>query len=201
MTKSKNPPPTLGCYDDLAGSLDYALQLLARGVADRRAPFHTPSVATLGLDGTPRVRTVVLRSYDLEQRQLRFHTDQRSTKIAEIMANPRGAMLFYDAGQKIQLRVACQFSLPKGTSWQTAWDATAPMSRECYQVDQPPGTPIESPELARFDAAATEDGAINFQPVLAKIETIEWLYLAASGHRRAYFDFQGATPLMQWLVP
>jgi pyridoxamine 5'-phosphate oxidase len=201
MTKSKTPPPPLACYDDLAGSLAYALQLLARGVADRRAAFHTPSVATLGLDGAPQLRTVVLRGFDLEQRQLRFHTDRRSTKIEEITANPRGAMLFYDTGQKIQLRVLCHFSLPRDAGWQTAWDATAPMSRECYQVDLPPGTPIENPGLAHFDPVATDDGAINFQPVLAQIETIEWLYLAARGHRRAHFDLRGDAPIMQWLVP
>jgi pyridoxamine 5'-phosphate oxidase len=201
MTKSKTPPPILPCYDDLAASLDYSWQLLARGVADRRAAFHTPSVATLGLDGTPRVRTVVLRGCDLDLRHLRFHTDRRSTKIAEIAANPMGAMLFYDAGQKIQLRLSCHFSLSPSTVWQKAWEATAPMSRECYQVDQPPGTPIERPDLARFDAEATEDGAQNFQPILARIETIEWLYLAARGHRRAFFDLRGDAPQMQWLVP
>lgn len=201
MTKSKTPPTLLPCYDDLAGSLDYAWQMLARGVADRRSAFHTPSVATLGFDGAPRIRTVVLRGCNVADQVLRFHTDKRSAKIKEIAANDRGAMLFYDHGLKIQLRLSCQFYLSDQATWDAAWQATRAMSRECYQVEQAPGDVIDAPTRASFNAAATEDGADNFQPVLARVETIEWLYLAAKGHRRALFDLSQQPAEMQWLVP
>ena len=44
------------------------------------------------------------------------------------------------------------------------------------------------PYKAIFNASTTEDGEINFAPVAAEVKTMEWLYLAAKGHRRAYFD-------------
>lgn len=201
MTKSKTPPPLLSCYDDLAGSLDHAWRLLSRAVADRRCAFHTPSVATLGIDGAPQIRTVVLRGCDVDRRQLRFHTDRRAPKIREITANPQGAMHFYDAGQKIQLRLGCRFQLADDALHETAWQATRPMSRACYQVTEAPGTVIDAPERALFDADQTKDGEVNFQPVLAHIDTMEWLYLAARGHRRAHFDFTQEPIKLNWLIP
>ncbi|NBR79124.1 MAG: pyridoxamine 5'-phosphate oxidase, partial [Alphaproteobacteria bacterium] len=60
--------------------------MLERGAADRRSAFHTPTVATIGLDGRPRLRTIVLRACDTANRSLRFHTDARSDKINELRA-------------------------------------------------------------------------------------------------------------------
>lgn len=192
-------PPPLPCYDDLAGSRDYAWQMLARGVKDRKSPFHTPTVATVRPDGSPTIRTVVLRGCDVEARRLRFHTDTRSGKVAELGANPKAALHFYDAGAKIQLRLGVRLSLMDGAPYDAAWAATRPMSRECYQVTQAPGSRIDDPHAVRFDAAATQDGEDHFVPVQAAVETLEWLYLAARGHRRALFDFR--TDAMNWLVP
>jgi pyridoxine/pyridoxamine 5'-phosphate oxidase len=71
----------LACYDDLEGTLAYAWGLLERGVSDRHSPIHTPTVATIGGDGRPSIRTVVLRDCDLDARMLRFHTDRRAPKL------------------------------------------------------------------------------------------------------------------------
>jgi len=66
-------------------------------------------------------------------------------------------------------------------------------------VTQGPGSAIASPLDVAFDAEATQDGEAHFVPVRAHVETMEWLYLAARGHRRALFDFTQDT--MDWLVP
>ena len=58
-------------------------------------------------------------------------------------------------------------------------DSYPPDERECYQVTTAPGTPIEDPYEAIFDASITQDGEINFAPVAAEVKTMEWLYLAA----------------------
>ena len=81
------PDPPVDLDDVLAESF----RLLARGVADRRSPFHTPTLASLNADGAPSLRTVVLRGFDPARRELRVHTDARSAKLAELAAEPRAA--------------------------------------------------------------------------------------------------------------
>ena len=75
--KQRRGPPLLSCYDSLEDSCAYAWLMLSRGVKDARAPFHTPTVATVDAHGQPHMRTIVLRSCDPEARRLRFHTDTR----------------------------------------------------------------------------------------------------------------------------
>ena len=199
--QTKIPPAPLSCYDNLEDTLGYAWSLLARGVKDRKSAFHTPTVATIGIDDAPHLRTVVLRGCDVEQQRLRFHTDKRSAKVLEMSAKPNAAIHCYDAGLKIQLRLGVELKLIDGTGFDEAWTATRPMSRECYQVTTAPGSPIEDPYEAIFDASTTHDGEINFAPVAAEVQTMEWLYLAAKGHRRAYFDLTQTPVKMCWLVP
>ncbi|NJR71988.1 MAG: hypothetical protein HC782_02435 [Gammaproteobacteria bacterium] len=59
-------------YNDLSASLAHAWACLARGSADRRSPFHAPVVASVGIDGTPEQRTMILRKVDVPTRTLRF---------------------------------------------------------------------------------------------------------------------------------
>lgn len=47
------------------------------------------ALATVSADGSPRVRHVLLSSYD--RGRLHFHTDERTTKMAELAADPRAA--------------------------------------------------------------------------------------------------------------
>ena len=199
--KREKAAPLLGCYDDLDGSCAHAWALLARGVKDRRSPFHTPGLATVSPEELPEIRTVVLRGCDPQTRNLRFHTDTRSAKIADMQKQPQAALHFYDPGAKIQLRVRARLELLTGEAYASAWDNTRPMSRECYQVTQAPGSRLSTPGDVVFDAAATNDGADHFAPVVAHVRQIEWLYLAARGHRRALFDFTASNPQHSWLVP
>ena len=199
--KQRRGPPLLSCYDSLEDSCAYAWLMLSRGVKDARAPFHTPTVATVDAHGQPHMRTIVLRACDPEARRLRFHTDTRSSKVAQLAQNPNAAMHFYDAQAKIQLRLTVRLQPLSGDELEAAWAATRPMSRECYQVTQGPGTALQAPHDVTFDAAATDDGRAFFVQIGADIQAIEWLYLAAKGHRRALFDFQNGGTKLQWLVP
>ena len=45
----------------------------------------------------------------------------------------------------------------------------------------------------------SEEGYKNFTVIKCKIKSIEWLYLAAKGHRRAIFDL--VNDKKYWLVP
>lgn len=197
--KGTGGTPLLACYDDLTASCAYGWSMLERGVKDRKSAFHTPSIATISANGSPTMRTVVLRGCATAEKTLRFHTDTRSGKIAELQKNPLAAMHFYDSGAKIQLRLAVRLEMLSGDAFDAAWEATRPMSRECYQVMQSPGSQISDPYEVTFNAALTHDGEAYFVPVAAHVLRMEWLYLAARGHRRALFDFEHDT--QSWLVP
>lgn len=193
-------------YNDLDASLAEAWRLIADGVGNRTAPFHTPTVATVDSDGAPRLRTVVLRKADPDQRWLQFHTDRRSHKLAEIAAEPRVAVHLYDPDAKIQLRArgtaAVHGDGPDPVA-DRAWAATRSFSRACYRIDPGPGTPLDRPDgYAEPEPEDPEVGREMFRVVRVHLAELEWLYLHAHGHRRALFAWDAAGRLdARWLTP
>lgn len=201
MARPEAPP---AWYDDLDGSLAEAWRLLARGVVDRRSGFHTPMLASLGRDGRPRARVAVLRAADPARWTLRFHTDRRSEKYAELRADARIALTGYDAGAKIQLRVEGSASLHADDAIaDAAWSGSRPMSRACYGVEPGPGQGLADGAAFALpgDEAGIADGRRNFCAVMIEVQSIEWLYLAIAGHRRALFRRGGGAVDAAWLVP
>ena len=81
------------------------------------------------------------------------------------------------------------------------------MSRKCYLLDNGPGSESLKPtsglkaELDNFEFTReqSEEGYKNFTVIQCKIKSIEWLYLAAQGHRRARFELDNNKEY--WLVP
>jgi pyridoxamine 5'-phosphate oxidase len=194
------PPPSY--YDDLPATLDEAWGLLVRGAVDRRHAFHTPTVATVGLDGTPRVRTVVLRAVDMRARTVRFHTDRRSGKFAELTHAPAIALHAYDPGAKIQVRLSgtAQLHACGSDLAASAWRQSQAMSRLCYGQLAAPGTAVDDP-YAALAGGSDEEGERNFVAVVTKVSRLEWLYLAHAGHRRAVFSWDGDAHSGVWLAP
>jgi pyridoxamine 5'-phosphate oxidase len=189
--------------DDLALTLEEAWSRLTHGVRDRRSPFHTPAVATIGLDGRPRMRTVVLRGADAGQGTLRFHTDLRGAKVAEVRCDPRVALHAYDPRAKFQVRLEGRASIHfNDLVADKAWEASRLMSRACYATEPQPGTPLD--EVGGFDIPSEENeintGRVNFCVVLLHVATIETLYLDHAGHRRALFAL-GHPIDANWLTP
>ena len=177
--------------------------MLVRGATDRKTAFHTPVLASLRRDGRPAARTVVLRDVDPELRTLRVHTDRRSMKYEEIAADPRISMHFYDPADKVQICIEGRGVLHAADGLaDLAWSRTQPMSRICYRVSPGPGTPIGDPsDAVSVGPGDHEAGRENFAAISVAIDTIEWLYLAAQGHRRARFRWDGAGAAATWLVP
>jgi hypothetical protein len=173
---------------------------LEAAAEDRHSPWHTMVVASADAEAAPDLRTVVLRGCVPAARSLRFHTDRRSAKIPVFGANPRAAFLFYDPVSKIQLRARGRIALvTEGSLFDQVWAATAAMSRRCYLTDPAPGTPADRPMTGlagdlgarRPSAAESEAGRAHFTLALAAIDALDWLHLAADGHRRAQFFWQG----------
>lgn len=198
--------PSHGFSDDLEASLAHAFDGLASAATDRRAAMHTPSVATIGLDGSPRSRTVVLRHFDRTERSIRFHTDIRSEKYAELQTDPRIAAHFYDVGEKIQLRLNGRATVHVTDSLANeAWAASQAMSRHCYVTEPAPGSVISDGGNFSIPKGRelTDDGRRHFCAVKMVFTRLEWLWLGSDGHRRALFEWneQASTPVMRWLVP
>jgi pyridoxamine 5'-phosphate oxidase len=182
--------------------------MLSDAVSNRNSPFRIP-VFICGNQSDFDGRIVVLRKSDQSNNILQYHSDIRSGKIARLRKNKNGAMLFYDKEEKIQVRmkVDCVVNHNNDTT-KESWSKTQHVSRKCYLVDSDPGsksaTPTSGlkPELDnfKFSKEQSEAGYKNFTVIQCKIKSIEWLYLAAKGHRRAFLDYSDGEKYT-WLVP
>ena len=180
---------------------------LVTGAVKSRTPFHTPCVATLNGDEVS-LRTVVLRKALAEERELRFHTDIRSPKWQELSLNPSISALFYDAVDRIQLRVKGKAILQQTNDITAkAWQKTTLSSRCCYLTEYSPSSfsvistsgLSEDIEKENFTLAESESGYSNFGIVSIHVQSIDWLWLNHAGHRRAFFDYEKGS--FQWMIP
>jgi len=153
---------------------------------------------------------VVLRGINKKDKNLWFHTDIRSKKIRILKANPIASLLFYDKEEKIQLRITGKVKINYQNSIaQKSWNKTTHMSRKCYLGNEAPGSDTLSPTSGlteeidnhKYSIEESEIGYNNFCVVEIFIESIEWLYLAARGHRRAYFALKNSSVEKKWLIP
>ena len=203
---------SLDLADDRAAVLSDVGQRLGRAAKDRRAAMHTPVVATIAQDGSPSQRVMVLRAFDRTTATMRFHTDSRAAKADHIGAGSPVSILGYDAGAKRQFRLSGVARMETDTpAADKAWAEATLFAKRCYLADPAPGTVSDAPVsglAADIEGRVPEDeqevapGRPNFALLMAQIDTIEFLHLAHTGHRRALFrrspdgEWRG-----QWLVP
>jgi len=181
--------------------------MLDDAVTNRSSTFRIP-VFVCGDQKDFDGRIVVLRKSDQSNNILQFHSDIRSEKITKLKINKNASMLFYDKEEKIQVRLKVECIVNHNNEiTKESWSKTGHISRKCYLVDNGPGTESPNPtsglkpELDNFEFTMeeSEKGYKNFTVIQCKIKTIEWLYLAARGHRRARFDLENNQNT--WLVP
>ena len=194
-------------YENLEEIQNKYWSMLDDAVTNRGSPFRIPVFICAHQDEVDG-RIVVLRKSDRANNLLQFHTDLRSPKVDILKKNKKASLVFYDKEEKIQLRVKVECEVNnKNSTTEESWKKTQHISRRCYLTDSPPGTASENPtsgmisKLEDFDYTMeqSEQGYKNFTVIKCKINSIEWLYLAAKGHRRAKFDFQSNKNA--WLVP
>lgn len=169
---------------------------LARAVQSRHDAWHLMAVATVAADGSPRVRTVVLRRFDAAARVVHFHADARSPKVAEIRERPGVQLMLYDPVARLQARISATAAVHVGDDAARAgWDASQPMSRACYAATLGPSHELIEGQMVpvllpgQFDEA---EAFANFAVIACAVETIDVLELHADGHRRARLDWVGA---------
>ena len=194
-------------YENLKEIKKKIWSMLDDAVTNRSSQFRIP-VFICGDQKDFDGRIVVLRKSDQSNNLVQFHSDIRSDKIAKLKSNKNASMLFYDKEEKIQVRLKVECIVNHDNEiTKESWSKTGHMSRKCYLVDNGPGTESSvptsglKPELDNFEFTIeqSEEGYKNFTVIQCKIKSIEWLYLAAKGHRRAIFELDNNKEY--WLVP
>lgn len=174
-----------------------------------RNEFHLPVVGTVSGD-MPSLRTVVLRRAWAAEKKLSFHTDIRSPKVAELLANPSIGMLFYHKEHRLQLRVQGRAMIDRDSSEaRAAWDSTPASSRRCYLSTEAPSSSSDTPSIGfpetfRGRFPSLEETVLSreyFAVVVIHVQSLDWLWLNHAGHRRAKFTYHAGGFDGQWLVP
>ena len=196
-------------YNDIDKVYLKIWDLLTSGLLNRDAPFHIP-VFTCGNGKVCDSRLVVLRGVDKKNKNLWFHSDIRSKKIKVLKTNPQATLVFYDKNEKIQLRISGNTKINyKNDITEKSWKKTVHMSRQCYLGKNPPGTnsPVPTSGLSeeienfKYTIEESEIGYKNFCLIETFITSIDWLYLAAKGHRRAQFILENDSVEKKWIIP
>ncbi|MBA1338459.1 MAG: 3-hydroxyisobutyrate dehydrogenase [Pelagibacterales bacterium] len=196
-------------YNNLDKVYAKVWDLLISGLKDRDAPFHIPAFICSNKNKSDG-RIIVLRGVDESKKKIWFNTDIRSNKIKILKSNPKGTLLFYDKNVKIQLRVSCHTKINyQNEITKESWKKTAHMSRQCYLGNVAPGSDTDIPtsglseiiDDSKYTFEESELGYKNFCVVENFIYSIEWLYLAAKGHRRACFNIKNNLLEKKWLIP
>ena len=83
------------------------------------------------------------------------------------------------------------------------------MSRQCYLGKKTPGIVSPNPTSGlsenidnfKYSIEESEIGYKNFCLIKTFMTSIEWLYLAAKGHRRALFILKKDLVKKKWIIP
>ena len=194
-------------YEDFKEIKKKIWSMLDDAVTNRSSTFRIP-VFVCGDQKDFDGRIVVLRKSDQSNNLLQFHSDIRSEKIPKLKNNKNASMLFYDKEEKIQVRLKVECTINHNNEiTKESWSKTGHISRKCYLVNNGPGTESPTPTSGlkpefdnyEFTMEQSEEGYKNFTVIQCKIKSIEWLYLAAKGHRRARLDVESKKDT--WLVP
>ena len=187
-------------YTTLEETLQVADSILSDAVINSKTLFHTLVVSSF--DGSKiSSRVMVLREFDINKRIMRFHTDYRAPKIKQFSNKSIATVVGYDPNIKVQIKLHGNINVHQNNDIsQKAWEASTNRSRKCYSVRGGSSKLIENPneyDIKEYDA---EDGYKNFSVLIFSFDSLEFLYLKRSGHRRAIHSWDHDL-VSSWLVP
>ena len=131
---------------------------LAEAKAGEPNDAEAMALATVGADGRPSARMVLLKGHDA--RGFVFYTNSESRKGGELGANPQAALLFHWKSLRRQVRIEGAVS-PAGAEEADAYFATRAKDSQLGAWASDQSRPLESRALfeARYEAAkAKYDG-------------------------------------------
>ncbi len=175
-------------------------QELTRAPHDRHHDWRTPILATQGIDQNgPQARTVVLRHADANSWSLRVYTDGRSSKCAELLAQPLAQLTFWSKRLNWQLRVSALAMVDFDSEQvEAAWGRIRQSRASADYLSRVPPGHIQSSDEP--PAQTTKDSPLGHHLAILnfKVSSMDWLALSQDGHRRARLKPDG---LLEWLVP
>ena len=198
-------------YNDLSGVLERSWLLLEQSIEDPTSPVRTPVLISVSADGLAQGRTVVLRAFNRQQRQLKIYTDVRSEKVAQLRTQPVCTLVAYQPNPMIQLRLKTNAVVNHNNEiTREAW-AVMPGPNRCnYLTDPNPGSisvkATDGRPVINAESVPTNDeneiAYSHFSVIVFAINELEWLYLPRRGHRRAQFIWDRTKSLQSnWLIP
>ncbi len=159
-------------------------------------PFRYFTFATSGINGRPRLRTVVLRDID-DQLNLTIYTDKRSKKITHIHEHNVVSLLFLDNERLIQLSIRAKAEIIKDErTLKNIWEQVPQKSKKEYTTKLAPGEEIKNPEKIDFLEEKHFFTAIKLIP-----DKIEYLRLNRPNHIRVLFRKEDNNWQGTYLVP
>ncbi len=159
-------------------------------------PFRYFTLATSDFNNIPRLRTVVLRDID-DSLNMMIYTDERSKKIANIQANNRVSLLFYDQKRLLQITVKARAEIiTDETIIQQIWSRIPEKSKRDYTTELSPGIEIKKPEEVDYLEGKHFFSAIRISPV-----RIEYLRLKRPNHIRIVFKKENNDWKGTYIVP
>lgn len=172
-------------------------QELIRATKDRHHHWKTPALATMASDGSPQVRTIVLRQANQDDCTLDAFTDLRSAKCEELSHCHQAQLVFWSDRLRWQLRVSVNASVHReGDLVEQAWARVrqSKASKDYLSV-QAPGSEIKSSLIAEACSRNSSNhhhlGVLRFH-----VTSMDWLALGSEAHCRAHIDPNGmVTPL------
>ena len=192
----------------LSDILDHVWGLLVRGGADKKHPYHFPSLATYGAQGVQQ-RTVVLRKTMKPERLLRSYSDVRTQKIEDLAQYSEAHWLFYDHGSKEQIRARTRITLHRQDALaKELWASIPPKGRGDYVGPVAPGTHTKQytdnlpPAFAEEPTEEnTEEGFQHFVVMDCEVVALDFLKLQREGHVRTQFHWQDDQWASSWTAP
>ena len=187
-------------YTDLDQTLNSADSILSDAVANATTLFHTPVVSSIkGKEVVSRV--MVLREFNLANKMMRFHTDYRAAKIKQFTENNNVSVIGYDPDLKIQIKLQGKIRVHHDDEVaELAWKESNGRSKKCYSIKDGSTKEILEPSDYDIQDFEVEDGYENFAVLIFNFNTLEFLYLKSSGHRRAIHRWEDDLK-STWLVP
>ena len=172
-------------YDSIEQTLITADQILSDAVGNAKTLFHSPTVSSIE-DSKIVSRVMVLREFNLKERFMRFHTDYRAPKIKHYKKNSTATVLGYDPILKVQIKLQGKIESHYHNSiTRNAWDGSTTRSKKCYSVRGGSSFKIDNPNEYDLKDGNIEDGYMNFAVLIFQFDSLEFLHLKSSGHRRA----------------
>ena len=139
-------------------------------------------LATIGIDNTPRVRTVVFRGWS-ESYEMEIYIDKRSQKNEELDLNNNVELCWLFSKSKCQFRFRGTSRIELGDERQRHWDQLSKKSKSMWSWPSP-GNHLFYDQTKDFYVNEKEEISINFAILKIDIFHVDQLILHNPIHTR-----------------